>query len=50
MKQLSLDGEVLALDLYQKSMEAESVDGEGSKAETEEEEPEDEVVQASPSD
>ncbi|SFQ84680.1 hypothetical protein SAMN02745910_04251 [Priestia endophytica DSM 13796] len=38
------------LDLYQKLMAAEGVDGERSKAKTEEKEPEDELVQATPSD
>ncbi|MCY8231645.1 hypothetical protein [Priestia endophytica] len=46
MKPLSLDGEVLALHLYRKSMAAESVDGERRKAKTEEKDPEDELVQA----
>jgi hypothetical protein len=41
LTQLSLDGEALALDLYQKSIAAESVDGERSRAKTEEEEPKD---------
>ncbi|WP_172463433.1 hypothetical protein [Priestia endophytica] len=50
MKQLLSDGEVLALDWYQKLMAAESVDGERSKAETEEEELEDKLVQAISSD
>ncbi|MED3729655.1 hypothetical protein [Priestia filamentosa] len=46
MKQLSLDGEVLALDWYQKSIAAEGIDGERNKEKTEEEEREDELVQA----
>ncbi|RAS71633.1 hypothetical protein [Priestia endophytica] len=45
VKQLFLDREVLALDLYQKSMAEGSVDGEISKAKTEEKEPENELVQ-----
>ncbi|WP_172460110.1 hypothetical protein [Priestia endophytica] len=50
VKQLSLYGKVLALDLYQKLMATESVDGERSKAKTEEKDPEDELVQATSSD
>ncbi|MCY8231708.1 hypothetical protein [Priestia endophytica] len=50
LKQLSLYGEVFALDLYRKLMAAEGVDGERSKAKTEEKEPEDELVQTISSD
>jgi hypothetical protein len=50
LKQLSLDGEVIAFDWYQKLIAAGDVDGERSKAKTEEKEPEDELVQATTSD
>ncbi|MDT3766286.1 hypothetical protein [Priestia filamentosa] len=45
MEQLSLNQKVLAFDFYQKPGEEESVDVKGSEEKTEEEEPEDELVQ-----
>ncbi len=50
VKQLSSHWEALAFDLYQKPVEEESVDIEGSEEKTEEEEPEDELVQTLSSD
>ncbi|WRU97836.1 hypothetical protein RYX51_22820 (plasmid) [Priestia filamentosa] len=50
VKQLSSNWEALAFDLYQKPVEEESVDIEGSEEKTEEEEPEDELVQTISSD
>jgi hypothetical protein len=42
---MSSNWEALAFDLYQKTVQEESVDVEGSEEKTEEEEPEDELVQ-----
>ncbi|KYG33612.1 hypothetical protein [Priestia endophytica] len=50
VKQLSSNWEALAFDLYQKPVQEESVDVEGSEEKTEEEEPEDELVQTISSD
>lgn len=50
VKQLSSNWEALAFDLYQKPVQEESVDVEGSEEKTEEEEPEDEMVQTISSD
>ncbi|MBG9810809.1 hypothetical protein ABD68_03950 [Bacillus endophyticus] len=50
VKQLSSNWEALAFDLYQKPVQEESVGIEGSEEKTEEEEPEDELVQTISSD
>ncbi|MFP7487646.1 hypothetical protein SFC65_26195 [Priestia filamentosa] len=50
VKQLSSNWEALAFDLYQKPVQEESVDVEGSEEKTEEEEPENELVQTISSD
>ncbi|KAB2487450.1 hypothetical protein [Priestia endophytica] len=50
VKQLSSNWEALAFDLYQKPVQEENVDVEGSEEKTEEEEPEDELVQTISSD
>ncbi|RPK03129.1 hypothetical protein [Priestia endophytica] len=50
VKQLSSNWEALAFDLYQKPVQEESVDVEGSEGKIEEEEPEDELVQTISSD
>ncbi|MFP7176267.1 hypothetical protein [Priestia filamentosa] len=50
VKQLSSNWEALAFDLYQKPVQEESVDVEGSEEKIEEEEPEDELVQTISSD
>ncbi|WP_172460878.1 hypothetical protein [Priestia endophytica] len=47
---MSSNWEALAFDLYQKTVQEESVDVEGSEEKTEEKDPEDELVQAPPSD
>ncbi|RJS63001.1 hypothetical protein [Priestia filamentosa] len=50
VKQVSSNWEALAFDLYQKPVQEESVDVEGSEEKIEEEEPEDELVQTISSD